>query len=90
MKAARKAARLTQVEAAALCGVSMPFMNQLEGGKRQHLSVTRVLKVCAALGVCVQVSWPKMAAEPAPPRIALPPKGARSGTPSHKKPDAPP
>jgi HTH-type transcriptional regulator/antitoxin HipB len=56
VRKARKALHLTQEQAAALCGVSMPFMNQLEGGKRQHLSITRVLKVCSALGLRLHLS----------------------------------
>jgi transcriptional regulator with XRE-family HTH domain len=51
VKEARKELALTQEEAAALCGVSMPFLNQLEGAKRAHLSITKVLNVCAGLGV---------------------------------------
>lgn len=55
VKTARAALRLTQESAAALCGVSMPFMNQLEGGKRAHLSITKILGVCAGLGLDVHV-----------------------------------
>ena len=40
VRLARKELRLTQVQAAALCGVSMPFLNQLEGGKRANLSMS--------------------------------------------------
>lgn len=56
IKAARVSLSLTQEAAAALCGVSMPFMNQLEGGKREHLSLSKVLGVCSGLGVHVHVS----------------------------------
>jgi HTH-type transcriptional regulator/antitoxin HipB len=55
IRAARTSLHLTQEQAAALCGVSMPFMNQLEGGKRQHLSFTKVLGVCTALGLRLQL-----------------------------------
>ncbi len=58
VRAARRSHKITQEQAAALCGVSMPFLNQLEGGKRQHLSLSKVLGVCAGLGLRLQVSGP--------------------------------
>jgi HTH-type transcriptional regulator / antitoxin HipB len=54
IKRARLASGLTQERAAALCGVSMPFLNQLEGAKRQHLSLSKVLAVCAGLGLTLE------------------------------------
>lgn len=55
VKSARTSLHLTQEFAAALCGVSMPFMNQLEGGKREHLSITKILGVCVGLGLEVHL-----------------------------------
>lgn len=52
----RQAAGLTQEDAAHLCGVSVPFMNQLERGSRPGLSITRVLMVCARLGLAVTIA----------------------------------
>ena len=51
----RQAAGLTQEDAAHLCGVSVPFMNQLERGSRPGLSITRVLQVCAQLGLAITI-----------------------------------
>ena len=66
IRATRLSLSLTQEQAAALCGVSMPFMNQLEGGRRQHLSFTKVLGVCAALGLRLDVSGAGLDAESKP------------------------
>lgn len=97
VKEARKALRLTQEEAAAHCGVSMPFLNQLEGAKRPHLSTTKVLAVCAGLGVKLSVGG--ATARPgtgliaiegyAPSAIVRGPDGriVSSGEPTGKKPD---
>jgi transcriptional regulator with XRE-family HTH domain len=52
----RHAAGLTQEDAAHLCGVSVPFMNQLERGSRPGLSITRVLQVCAQLGLNLTIA----------------------------------
>jgi transcriptional regulator with XRE-family HTH domain len=51
----RQAAGLTQEDAAHLC-VSVPFMNQLERGSRPGLSITRVLQVCAQLGLAITIA----------------------------------
>ena len=56
VRTARRQLKLTQEEAAPLCGVSMPFLNQLEGGKRQHLSFSKVLGVCQGLGLKLGVA----------------------------------
>ncbi|WP_409970480.1 helix-turn-helix domain-containing protein [Piscinibacter sp.] len=58
VRAARLSHKLTQEQAAALCGVSMPFLNQLEGGKRQHLSISKVLGVCGGLGLSLRAFGP--------------------------------
>ncbi|NRF66962.1 helix-turn-helix domain-containing protein [Aquincola sp. S2] len=63
VRSARKALGLTQDVAAATCGVSVPFLNQLEGGKRAGLSTTKVLEVCAALGLQIHVHGPGQTAE---------------------------
>lgn len=52
----RRAAGLTQEDAAHLCGVSVPFMNQLERGSRPGLSITRVMQVCAHLGLTITIA----------------------------------
>ena len=52
----RQAAGLTQEDAAHLCGVSVPFMNQLERGSRPGLSITRVIQVCAQLGLALTIA----------------------------------
>lgn len=70
VRAARLAHGLTQEQAAALCGVSMPFLNQLEGGKRQHLSISKVLGVCSGLGVRLHALGPGIPADRAEPGFA--------------------
>jgi len=52
IRAARKQAGLTQADAAALCGVSVPFFNAVENGKGTA-QVDKVLHVCRQLGVRV-------------------------------------
>ena len=66
VRRARRSLGLTQESAAALCGVSMPFMNQLEGAKRQHLSTSKVLAVCAGLGLRIVVTGSGLAEASAP------------------------
>jgi len=46
----RTAAKLRQADAAVLCGVSVPFLNQIERGKATA-QFDRVLKVCKGLGI---------------------------------------
>jgi transcriptional regulator with XRE-family HTH domain len=64
IRAARRQSGLTQEAAAALCGVSMPFLNQLEGAKRMHLSTSKVLGVMAALGIRLELSGPGIPMDP--------------------------
>jgi transcriptional regulator with XRE-family HTH domain len=52
IRAVRIAADLTQVDAAALCGVSAPFLNHLERGK-PTAQIGLVLAVCQGLGIRV-------------------------------------
>lgn len=58
----RKSQGLTQEQAAALCGVSMPFMNSLEGGKRVNISLSKVMQVLDALGMRLELSGVPQAA----------------------------
>ncbi len=52
IRKARKRAGLTQVDAAGLCGVSVPFFNAVENGKGTA-QIDKVLHVCRQLGVRV-------------------------------------
>jgi len=54
---ARKQAGLTQVDAAGLCGVSVPFFNAIENGKGTA-QIDKVLHVCRQLGVRVCAELP--------------------------------
>jgi HTH-type transcriptional regulator/antitoxin HipB len=58
IREARKVTGLTQEAAAHLCGVSMPFMNQLEQGSRPGMSITKVLAVCDGLGIRLHAQVP--------------------------------
>jgi HTH-type transcriptional regulator / antitoxin HipB len=57
IRAIRIAAGLTQVDAAALCGVSGPFINNLERGK-PTAQVGKVLDVCHGLGIQLVAELP--------------------------------
>jgi transcriptional regulator with XRE-family HTH domain len=57
LRAVRIAAGLSQREAAALCGVSAPFLSDVENGK-ETLQLGRVLRVCDGLGVRVGLEAP--------------------------------
>jgi HTH-type transcriptional regulator / antitoxin HipB len=50
VRQARKKAALTQVEAAALCSVSVPFLSHLESGK-PTIQLEKALHVAAQLGL---------------------------------------
>jgi len=52
---ARKKANLTQHDAAALCGVSVPFFNAIENGKTTA-QIAKVLHVCRQLGIQLQIT----------------------------------
>ncbi|NJM44490.1 MAG: helix-turn-helix transcriptional regulator [Brachymonas sp.] len=54
IRQARKAVDLTQSEVAALCGVSVPFLSHLEGGK-PTVQLNKALHVAAQLGVALTV-----------------------------------
>ena len=51
----RKALKLTQVEAAGLCGVGERFLRELELGK-PTVETGRVLQVLAALGIDMEIN----------------------------------
>ncbi len=50
IRQARKNAKLTQAEAAALCAVSAPFFSHLEGGK-PTIQLEKALHVATQLGL---------------------------------------
>ena len=50
IREARKHAALTQAEAAALCGVSVPFFSHLENGKAT-IQLGKALHVASQLGI---------------------------------------
>ncbi|MFM9968780.1 MAG: helix-turn-helix domain-containing protein [Burkholderiales bacterium] len=50
VREARKLAHLTQAEAAALCGVSTPFLSHLENGKTT-IQLQKALHVATELGL---------------------------------------
>ncbi len=61
----RVAAQLRQVDAAHLCGVSVPFLNKLEQGK-PTARLDGVLKVCRGLGIAIELVPPERLPEGAP------------------------
>jgi transcriptional regulator with XRE-family HTH domain len=57
IRTVRIAADLTQADAAALCGVSAPFLNGLERGK-PTAQVGLILAVCQGLGISLAATTP--------------------------------
>ena len=57
MRRVRKESGLTQRDAAALCNVSLPFLNGLEQGK-VTAQIGKVLTVCQRFGIDVRLSLP--------------------------------
>lgn len=53
----RKESGLTQRDAAALCNVSLPFLNGLERGK-PTAQIGKVLAVCARFGIEISLELP--------------------------------
>lgn len=53
----RKESGLTQRDAAALCNVSLPFLNGLEQGK-PAAQVGKILSVCTRFGIEVRLRLP--------------------------------
>jgi transcriptional regulator with XRE-family HTH domain len=58
IRAVRVAAGLRQIDAAHLCGVSVPFLNKLEQGK-PTARLDGVLKVCRGLGIALELVPPE-------------------------------
>jgi len=61
LRAVRKESGLTQCDAAALCNVSLPFLNDLEQGK-PTAQIGKVLSVCNRFGIDVRLGLPGEAA----------------------------
>ena len=57
VRAVRKESGLTQRNAAALCNVSLPFLNGLEQGKATA-QIGKVLSVCNRFGIDVRLRLP--------------------------------
>lgn len=57
IRAVRKESGLTQRDAAALCNVSLPFLNGLEQGK-PTAQIGKVLAVCSRFGIEVRLRLP--------------------------------
>lgn len=57
IRAVRKESGLTQRDAAALCNVSLPFLNSLEQGKATA-QIGKVLSVCSRFGIEVRLRLP--------------------------------
>lgn len=57
VRAVRKESGLTQRDAAALCNVSLPFLNGLEQGK-STAQIGKVLSVCSRFGIDVRLRLP--------------------------------
>lgn len=65
IRAVRVAAGLRQADAAQLCGVSIPFLNELERGKATA-RLDGVLKVCRGLGIVIRLVPPERLPADAP------------------------
>ena len=57
MRQVRKESGLTQRDAAALCNVSLPFLNGLERGKATT-QIGKVLAVCQRFGIEIRLALP--------------------------------
>ena len=65
IRAVRVAAGLRQTDAAHLCGVSVPFLNELEQGK-PTARLDGILKVCRGLGITLELVPPEPLPRDAP------------------------
>ena len=74
IRAVRISSDLTQADAAALCGVSGPFLNGLERGK-PTAQIGKVLAVCHGLGIRLVAELP----EPLPDLSRVPRRRPRGG-----------
>jgi len=59
LRRTRKSAKLTQAQAAGLCGVSIPFYNALENGK-PTIQFDKTLHVCTQMGINIQLHLPDL------------------------------
>lgn len=57
LRAMRKESGLTQRDAAALCNVSLPFLNSIEQGK-PTAQIGKVMAVCSRFGIAIQLKLP--------------------------------
>lgn len=57
LRRVRKESGLTQRDAAALCNVSLPFLNGLEQGK-STAQIGKVLTVCQRFGIDIRLRLP--------------------------------
>ena len=62
IRAVRIHAGLTQGDAAALCGVSAPFLNGVERGK-QTARIGGIFSICQGLGIQIRLGLPASVAE---------------------------
>lgn len=76
IRAVRVAAGLRQADAAALCGVSERFLNDLENGK-PSAQLEQVLRVCKGLGITLELIPPMPIATDAPVSMKRGRKAAR-------------
>lgn len=82
IRAARLAAGLSMTALAERCGVSQPYLSQLENGKGSP-SINTLYKLANALGVSPQDLLPDEADE-----VVVILKGSRAATPIEERPDA--
>lgn len=61
IRQARKQAKLTQADVAALCAVSVPFLSHLESGK-PTIQLNKALHVAAQLGIVFSAQMPSQSA----------------------------
>jgi transcriptional regulator with XRE-family HTH domain len=57
--ALREASKLTQVQLAEKLGVQQPFISKLEGGGTKDVKLSTLVKVAAALGTRVRITFEK-------------------------------
>jgi DNA-binding XRE family transcriptional regulator len=72
LAALRKAVGVTQVELAKRVGISQPSVAQIEGGRAKDIKLSTLVRIAAALGAHVRISFEPSAA------AALPKQAARA------------
>jgi transcriptional regulator with XRE-family HTH domain len=82
IRAARKAAKLPMTEIAARCGISQPYLSQLENGKASP-SIHTLYRIANTLGLTPQDLLPGSTDEPVVSRL-----GEGPATPIEDRPDA--